>query len=266
LGYTGAACNALHFSSMTESIRQRLTQTGPLVGTILTLPSPAVAELLVDIGFDWLFIDAEHAPFSTGDVQAALQAAGGCPCLVRIPSSDEVFVKQVLDAGADGIIAPLVNTAEAAERIVRCSKYPPAGTRSVGIARAHGYGRRFREHVARANEDLAVVIQIEHFEAADNIEAILEVPGIDAVFLGPYDLSGSIGRPGEIDDPGVQACITMVRDACRRKAMPLGIFGANADAVSPYIVQGYSLVAVGTDMLFLASAAEAALTGLGRGS
>ncbi len=243
-----------------RSFREMLHQGRPLVGTVLTMPSAAVAEVLSDVGYDWLFIDGEHGPMGIEAITAILQAAQHrCPCLVRIPALEEVWVKRALDAGADGIIAPLVNSAEAARRVVAWSRYPPEGRRSVGGGRAHGYGRTFDRYLHSANDKIAVVVQIEHVEGARRIESILEVEGIDAVFVGPYDLSGSLGIPGRIGAPEVQTHIRSVRDACRAQGKPLGIFTADAEAARPYIDQGFVLLAVGADAVHLGHAAESSL-------
>lgn len=243
-----------------RSFRTILQQGRPLVGTVVTMPSPAVAEVLSTVGYDWLFVDGEHGPLGLDAITAILQAAQHrCPCLVRVPALQEVWVKRVLDAGADGLIAPLVNSAEAARQVVAWSKYPPQGQRSVGGGRAHGYGRTFDSYLRTANKHVAVVIQIEHVDGARRIEAILEVDGIDAVFIGPYDLSGSLGIPGQINDPEVQTHIRTVRDACLERGKPLGIFTADAEAARPYIEQGFVLLAVGADAVHLGDAAEASL-------
>ena len=152
------------------------------MGTIVSLPCPQIAELLACSGFDWLFIDGEHGPLSVGDIQLLLQAAQPhCPCVVRVAANDEVHVKQALDTGADGIIAPLVNDADTAARVVRLAKYPPIGKRSVGIARAQGYGDAFAEYLDQANDRVAVIVQVEHVDAVANIDSILDVAGIDGV-------------------------------------------------------------------------------------
>ena len=227
------------------------------------MPSAAVAEVLSDVGYDWLFVDGEHGPMGIESIASILRAAQHrCPCMVRIPALEEVWVKRALDAGADGIIAPLVNSAEAARQVVAWSKYPPEGRRSIGGGRAHGYGRTFDRYLSRANENVALVIQIEHVEGARRIESILEVEGIDAVFIGPYDLSGSLGMPGRISEPDVQAHIRNVRDACQARGKPLGIFTADAEAARPYIDQGFVLLAVGADAVHLGEAAEASLARL----
>ena len=243
-----------------KSFRDMLRQGTPLVGTVLTMPSAAVAEVLADVGYDWLFVDGEHGPLGIEAITAILQAAQHrCPCLVRIPAIEEVWVKRALDAGADGLIAPLVNSAEAARQVVAWSKYPPEGCRSVGGGRAHGYGRTFDRYLQSANDRIALVVQIEHVEGVRQIEAILDVDGIDAVFIGPYDLSGSLGKPGRVGDPDVQTHIRRVRDACLARGKPVGIFAAEAEAARPYLDQGFVLLAVGADAVHLGNAAEASL-------
>lgn len=241
-----------------STFRKRLLGGDPLIGTIISLPCPAVAEILSQAGFDWLFIDGEHGPLAVGDIVKLLQAAQPyCPCVVRVAANEGTAIRQVLDAGADGIIAPLVNDAETAARVVAWAKYPPQGRRSVGIARAHAYGAAFGDYVARANDQVAVIVQVEHIEAVANIAAILDVPGIDGVFIGPYDLSTSMGKPGQVDDPEVRQQIETVRQACLARRMNLGFFGVDAAAVKPVLEAGYRLIAVGMDTLMLIrSAAE----------
>lgn len=239
-----------------NKFKERLCRGDRLLGTMLTLPSPAVAEILADTGFDWLFIDGEHGPFETADIQAALQAVGEqVACVVRVPAASEVPIKKALDLGAVGIIAPQVNTAEQAQQVVQWSRYAPDGTRGVGLARAHGYGMRFDEYIKTANEQVAVIVQAEHAQAVENIEAIVKVPGIDAVLIGPYDLSASLGKMGQINDPAVTAAIDHVTDTCLAANIRLGMFGVTADAVKPYVERGYTLIVAGVDTLLLGTAA-----------
>ncbi|MDZ4683936.1 MAG: aldolase/citrate lyase family protein [Planctomycetaceae bacterium] len=241
---------------MTKSFRARLAGGETLLGTMLTLPNAAVAEILADAGFDWLFVDGEHGPLQTHDILAILQAVGHrTPCLVRVPAAGEVPIKTVLDLGADGIIVPQVNSAEEAARVVQWARYAPQGSRGVGLARAHGYGRRFKEYVETANERTVVVVQVEHIRAVENIEAIVQVPGVDAVLLGPYDLSASLGKLGQIDDPAVVAAIDRVMTTCRAAKIPLGYFGVTAAAVQPFIDRGCTLITAGVDTLFLGQSA-----------
>jgi 2-dehydro-3-deoxyglucarate aldolase len=248
---------------MTNTFRKRLIDGELLIGTMVTLPTPSAAEILAEVGFDWLFIDGEHGPLETGDILAILQAVGHrVPCVVRVPAGDEVPIKKVLDLGASGIIVPQVNTAQQAEDVVRFARYAPQGGRGVGLARAHGYGMRFQEYLASANDLVAVIVQAEHATAVENIDAIVKVPGVDAIQLGPYDLSASLGKMGMIDDPIVTGAIDRITSACQSVGMAKGHFGVNAAAVQPYIEQGYTLITVGVDTLFLGAAAKKALAQL----
>jgi 2-dehydro-3-deoxyglucarate aldolase len=249
--------------AMAHDFRARLKRRDQLLGTMVTLPSAATAEILAGLGFDWLFIDGEHGPLETAELAAILQVAGPkTACIVRVPEAAEVPIKKALDLGADGIIVPQVNTAEQAANVVRFARYAPEGARGVGLARAHGYGQRFGEYLAAANREIAVVIQAEHALAVENIESIVRVPGVDAVLLGPYDLSASLGKMGRVDDPAVVAAIRRVTEACRAVGMPLGYFGVTAAAVQPYVAEGYTLIVAGVDTLFLANGAKALLAEL----
>ncbi len=249
---------------MKATFKTRINRQDLLIGTIQTLPSPEIAEVLCGAGFSWLFIDLEHGAMGIRDAQAILQAAAPqVPCLVRVPLNDEIWIKKALDIGAAGIIVPQVRTAEEAEQAVGRCQYPPDGLRSVGIARAHGYGDRFQDYMAAANDEVVVVIQIEHVDALENLPAILDVAGVDGIFVGPYDLAASMGKMGQPGDADVQKAIDRITAGAKQHNMPLGIFGATADAVKPYIDQGYALIAVGMDTLLLGRAAKditAALT------
>jgi 2-dehydro-3-deoxyglucarate aldolase/4-hydroxy-2-oxoheptanedioate aldolase len=233
-------------------LRQKLEEGKPLIGTVQTLNSPEVTEILAAVGFDWLFIDLEHSILDIEGAQRILQAAGpGCPCIIRPPSQDEVWIKKILDTGAAGIIVPRVKSAEEAARIVKCSKYPPEGDRSVGLSRAHGYGLSFQEYVDSANREIAVILQIEHIDAVREIETIVKIPGIDGLFVGPYDLSGSMGKIGQVNDPEVQQQIQRVRQVCLGANMVLGIFTTKPEDVKPLIEKGFTLIALGIDTMLM---------------
>ena len=244
---------------------QRLRDNDVLLGTMLTLPSPEVAEIVSHSGYDWLFLDGEHSSLSTLDWQRMLQAIGGrCAGIIRVASNSERDIKKFLDIGADGIIVPQVNSAEAARLAVACCKYPPDGMRGVGLARAQGYGRDFADYMENANRSTVVIVQAEHIDAVEDIDNIVQVEGIDAVFIGPYDLSASMGRTGEVDHPEVVAAIERVGEACRRRGLALGYFGTSAESVLDYIDKGYHLICAGVDAGIVAAGADDILQKLRR--
>ena len=248
---------------MSAAFRGRLRRNDRLVGTLLSLPSPELAEIASSAGFDWLFLDMEHGALGAGDVLRLVQAARGpCACLVRIPENREMWVKKALDTGAEGIIVPHVNAAAEAALAVRWSKYPPEGERSVGFTRANLYGARFQENVETANRETVVVAQVEHIDGVRGIDAILAVPGIDAVFVGPYDLSASMGKPGRIEDPDVREAIRSVASACAAKKVPVGIFAAGLSASARALEEGYTLVCSGIDVGLYSESAAAIVRGL----
>ncbi len=242
---------------MTGSLRDTLQAGKPLIGTLLTVDSTEVAEALALAGFDWIFIDLEHGSLSIHDAQRAVQAiANRCHTLVRVPDGTQENIKRVLDMGCSGIIVPMVNTEAYARRIAALSKYPPLGERSVGIGRAHGYGLRFTEYIEVANEQTTVVVQVEHREAVANVDQILAVPGIDALFVGPYDLSNSMGLVGQVNHPDVRDAIDKVRAACARTNLPMGIFCSNTEQARAEIKAGVRLVAVGADISLMTDSAK----------
>ncbi len=237
-------------------LKKKLARGEVLVGTLVGIGSPEVAEVLCLSGMQWLFVDMEHSAMGITAVQSILQAASpGTPCLVRPPAADEGWLKKCLDIGPAGIIVPHVNSADEARHVMRLTKYPPLGERSIGIARAQGYGTRFDDYLQRANDDVAIVLQIEHRDAVANIESITAVAGIDGLYIGPYDLSASMGKPGAVNDADVQAAIDSVTTCARAACIPLGIFVASPEAAGPYIRKGYQLITVGVDALLLAQAA-----------
>lgn len=238
----------------------RLRQNDLLIGTMLTIPAPEVAEMIAKCGFDWLFMDGEHGALSILEWQRMMQAVGGrCANVLRVPGCTEQDIKKALDIGADGIIVPMVNDAGQAQQAVEWSKYPPRGKRGIGLARAQGYGLDFGDYMATADDGIALIVQAEHSDAVDNIESITQVDGIDAVFIGPYDLSASMGKIGEVEDPEVVAAIDRVTLACRQNNMALGYFGVSAASVRPYIDQGYNLICAGVDAGFVTAGASAVI-------
>jgi 2-dehydro-3-deoxyglucarate aldolase/4-hydroxy-2-oxoheptanedioate aldolase len=241
--------------SIDRTFERRLRKREPLLGTVLSLPSPEIAELCAGAGFDWLFIDMEHGLIEFADAQRMIQAAGPCPCIVRVPMNEAIWVGKALDTGAAGVIAPHVSTAAEAKRLVRAGKYPPAGARSIGVARAQGFGARVQDSVDGDNDAVLLVPQAEHIEAARNIGEIVATPGVDAVFIGPFDLSGSLAKPGRIGDAEVQAAMATIRDGCAAARIACGVFVVDAESARRAIGEGYSLVCVSSEVLLLRRAA-----------
>ncbi|MGA9567122.1 MAG: aldolase/citrate lyase family protein [Candidatus Korobacteraceae bacterium] len=245
---------------MTTTFRDALQGSKPLIGTLLTVASAEVAEALALLGFDWIFIDLEHGSLSIKDAQTAIQAvANRSFTLVRVPDGTPENIKRVMDTGCSGIIVPMVSSEPYARKIVALAKYPPMGERSVGLGRAQGYGLRFAEYLASANEQTAVVVQIEHRDAIASVDQIAAVPGIDVLFVGPYDLSNSMGLVGQVSHPDVVAAIDKVRAACGKTNLAMGIYCSNAEQARNEIKAGVRMVAVGTDIMHMANSARSTL-------
>lgn len=227
-----------------------------------------MAELMAASGFDFLCVDAEHSAVDLPQVQPMFQAMEsgrpGCAAVVRLHGVDYSFVKRYLDAGADGVIAPLVRTKAEAELLVQACKYPPEGLRGLGFCRANNYGMRIEDEFKRANENILVAVQIEHIEAVKNIDEILGVAGIDAVFIGPYDLSASMGLAGQFDHPDYVAALREIQAACVRHQ---AISGIHVVAVDPQegkarLAEGYQLLAYSLDITMLTATCQKGLAAL----
>jgi 2-keto-3-deoxy-L-rhamnonate aldolase RhmA len=245
-----------------KSFRSRLRRGERLLGSIVTLPTAAAAEIVAGAGFDWLWIDMEHGPLDLLTVEAMLRAKGPCAGIVRAPSNDPVWIKRILDTGCDGILLPHVASAAEARAAVTAAYYPPKGRRSFGVARAHSYGPRLHEYMRSSAEETTVMVQVEDAAAVAAIDEILATDGVDAAVIGPFDLSGSLGHLGEISHPDVVAAIDRVAASGRKHGVPVGIFAANADLARDYLSRGLSPVAVGVDAMLLAAGASALRTSL----
>lgn len=243
--------------------RDLITAGKPAFGTLITLDCTETIEALVLCGFDWLFIDLEHSALSLGAAQRLISVVNRRACtLVRVPENAPAWIKRVLDLGCDGIIVPQVNSAAEAMAAVDAAKYPPAGHRSVGIGRAHDYGLNFAGYVNSANADIAVIVQIEHIDAVTHADEILAVEGVDGVQLGPFDLSGSMNLLGQVSDPRVQEQLRLARAACKAHGKPFGSFTLTTESALAEVDAGAAFVAIGTDVLFMARAAQQTLNTL----
>lgn len=244
----------------TKNFVERLRAGEVLTGTLVSLASAEVCELLSHVGFDWLFIDAEHGAFNPQQAQSMLQAAAPTPCVIRVPVGEAIWLKKALDIGAAGVIVPQVHNPVQAKKIIQHCKYAPIGDRGIGIGRAHKYGIDFERYLEKANDETAVILQAESAEAVDNIDDIVSLKGLDAILVGPYDLSASLGKPGEINDPLVQKAINKIIKSCKKANVRMGFFGVSAEAVLPYKQKGFTLLTVGVDTAFIIKSASQTLS------
>jgi 4-hydroxy-2-oxoheptanedioate aldolase len=219
------------------------------IGLWSTLGSAMVAELVGHAGFDWLLIDTEHSPNELPAIVAQLQAmqTGTASAVVRPAWNDPVLIKRILDIGVQSLLIPFVETAEAAAAAVAATRYPPDGIRGVSTgSRAAGYGR-IKDYPRAAAAEICVLVQIETLKGVENIDAIAAVPGVDGVFVGPADLSASLGYLGDPLNPVVQETIGRVLAACRKAGKPTGYLTGNEAEAQKWLDAGFRFVAVGTD-------------------
>ena len=237
----------------------------PPLGAWLMTGSATAAEAMGFCGFDFLVVDMEHVPIDLDDAVTLLRAVGCTPteAMVRVSWNDQVLVKRVLDAGARSVMFPFIQDADDAEAAVAYTRYPPDGVRGVaGVHRGSRYGR-VPDYFKTAGEQIAVVLQLETLSAIDEAEAIAAVDGVDSLFLGPADLSASMGLIGEIGHPDVQAQIERAAQLAHAAGKPIGIVGPNPEMVQRFIGYGYDWVAVASDMAMMTGRALEWVTAMG---
>lgn len=235
---------------LVNPFRERLKQPGIPLGTWLMSGASSTAEAMGRAGFDWLLLDLEHVPVDDRDAVGILQAIAATRAapVTRLAANDAVLFKRALDMGAQTVMVPFVNSADEARRAVSYAKYPPEGVRGfAAMHRASGYGT-VKDYGRRANESVFTIIQLETPQAVAALEDIAAVPGVDALFLGPGDLSASMGHIGNLAAPPVQAAIADVAARCRRIGIPCGIVGPTPEMVVSFAAAGYDFVAVASDM------------------
>lgn len=246
--------------SIPSRLKRKLAMNELTVGSWVCIDSAMVAEVLAGAGFDWLVIDQEHTAIeiACAKMQTLATQARGVEVLVRVPALEESAIKRALDCGAQGVIVPMINSASDAAQAVAWSYYPPRGRRGVGLHRAQGYGPGFSSYLSRLDEGLVVIAQIEHVDAVRDIEQIIAVDGIDAIIIGPYDLSASMGYPGDFERPEFVEAIQKVADVCRAKKKAYGFHSVTSDPapVISRVRQGATFMAYGVDFLFLLEAAR----------
>jgi 2-dehydro-3-deoxyglucarate aldolase len=235
------------------------------LGTWVTAAHPTIVELMAFQEFDWICLDLEHSPVSSLELQTSVAIIQGKnkKAFVRVAQNSHKDIKYPLDSGVDGIIIPMVLSFEEAKAALSYCRYPPVGTRGVGLARAQKFGFGFEDYIVKSRQ-LSVFCQIEHYRAVEDIERILSLDGLTGVFLGPYDLSGSLGVPGQFDHPEVKAAIQRVSEATISANKQLGIHVIEPSflEVMKYLNIGYNFIAFSLDTLFLGRAVSKELTEL----
>lgn len=238
-----------------KELKKALNKNKLTVGSWVTIPSPNIIELLAQYNFDWLCIDIEHNVINNEKIIYLIRLIQSydIAALIRVSSNDEVVIKHVMDAGADGVIIPMVNSLEDARAAVDSVYYPPKGKRGVGLSRAQKYGAGFLEYQEWLKENAVIIAQIEHHRAITNLEKIIDLDAIDGVLIGPYDLSASMGYPGEFERVDVQEQLNKFQFICEEANFPYGlhIVDPNPDELKSRTDEGYNLIAYGTDFNFL---------------
>lgn len=253
----------------TNKVREKVLAGEPTIGCFLGLGSPNVAELMGHAGFDWLVIETEHNSLDSAEIEHVLMAIGNTEAvpLVRVPSSNPVFIQRALDMGAMGIVVPLVKTPEEAEAIVRATRFPPHGTRSWGPLRASNYTLDNEDYLRRANDNLLVVLILETKEAVDHLDQIAAVPGVDVLNLGPWDLSLSLGLdPRELPHSEIDAITDRAVELSRQYDVVVGAGCGSPEEIPRLLEKGIRFVTYGPDYGLLVNAARAGVEAFNRAS
>lgn len=246
--------------SRSLSVRKRLAAKEVQLALFLALGSVAAAEIAGHAGYDVLLIDHEHSPYDFESALHCMNAARGTAAetWVRIPANDQAYVKRILDCGADGIMCPMINSAEDAARLVSYCRYAPRGVRGFAptVCRYNSYGYRREEYSRRIDQDLAIMVQVETQIAVDNAAQIAAVEGVDIVFVGPADLSASLGVPGQFAHPQLMAAFDQVERATRAAGKVLGTMLMPGQEAASLIARGYDFIVTGVDLALMRSGME----------
>jgi 2-dehydro-3-deoxyglucarate aldolase len=237
------------------TLKEKIRNNELTIGSWITIGHPAIAEILANAGFEWLVIDIEHTTIDFSMVQSLITTiqSQGLAALVRVSKNEEVVIKRVLDAGADGVIVPMICSAADALQAVSYAKYPPEGKRGVGLARAQKYGTAFEEYKSWVSDNLIIIAQIEHIDGINNLNEIVGIKGIDGTIIGPYDLSGSLDIPGHFDRQEVIEALSKYKEICNGNNFSMGfhVVDTNPLKIQEKIDEGYRFIAYGTDFLFM---------------
>jgi len=239
-------------------VKQKIAQGALCLGAWMVVDHPAIATSMGSASFDYLVFDLEHGHYDYSTLLSCLNALGRSDTspMVRIPSNDVATIKQILELGPEGLVVPMVCTAEEAERAVAASKYPPQGIRGIGGGRASGYGRDFDDYIEHANENVCIVVQIEHPRAVENIDAITQVEGVDCVFIGPADLSAGLGITMQMDHPELLDAIDRVLESGQKHGKCVGLWCRNEEHAAAMAERGFRFLAWGCDTMWFNRAVD----------
>jgi len=244
-----------------NKVKRMLKEGKRTLGCWIHTGNPMAAELLGELGFDWFMIDTEHGPLQLETITSVMQALRVSETLpfVRVAWNDLVLIKRTFDCGAYGVMIPMVCSKEEAEQAVRHVKIPPLGIRGIARTRSMNYGLDTKDYLAKANDELMTIVQIEHTRAVENLEGILSVKGIDVIFIGPGDLSISMGYHGQMEHPKVQETINYIVETTKKAGIPLGTISGSPDDTNKRFEQGFQFICLNGDLHFMRVAATEAL-------
>jgi len=236
-----------------NNMRERLRSNLPIIGTFLGIAIPQMVEMIGNADLDFIGVDAEHTPVGRHQLEELVRAgdAVGKPTLIRVPTHESDWIASALDAGAAGIIAPRIETVEQAQAAVSAFRFPPVGRRGCGPSRATAYGQRLFQYVESANDNLVLALMIETADGLANLEKIVDVPGFDAIIIGPGDLSLSLGAFTPEGRPRLEAAIAKIVDTCKAKGIAVGQFLFDTAEVRPAIDRGMTFIIAPSDTLFI---------------
>ena len=242
-----------------KDIKNKLKKGCPTIGSWMQLPDTSVAEIMGNSGYDWIAVDLEHGGFSRlilPDIFRSLLIGGTVP-FARVAQTNPNDIKQALDAGAQGLILPMIESGKQLEDAISQALYPPIGTRGVGFCRANMFGKDFKEYLEKS-KDILFVAQIEHIRAVNNLDSILSVNGLDAIMVGPYDLSGSMDLTGRFENSLFLKTMEIIADKAVEYKIPMGvhIVQPERNILESKVLEGHQFIAYGIDSVFLYNSSE----------
>jgi len=243
-----------------KALKTKLRNREPVFGGWVSYPDPAITETFCKAGFDFIAIDMEHTTISLEQAKHVITSchSENVACLPRPVSHTNDIIKPLLEAGADGMFIQMVETPEQVRTLIDLNKFPPVGRRSYGVNRAHGYGFDFKNYITDWNESSSLILQIESIQAVENIDALLAFDDVDGVMVGPYDISGSLGVPGQTNHPKVREAAKRVVEAAKKagKSCCTQVADVSLDAIKDAFAQGYTFLILGSDLFVLWKWAE----------